>query len=229
MHIENEVRYQAAIERNIRANANTTRRRKWEAMDRYQEAYDFLNEQGQFEPTEDEDRGWITHPWVKVSQGKFYSAMFTQHLEWGGLSEKQHAAVVKMIDDAAQRIADREASFQAAAKASDHFGEVGQWYDEELTFIGRQFLYESTVTYYSQSIYKTKWKTSCGRTVFHKGALTDGIYDLINNPDGLIDEGGYTPLHETGTKMKVRFKVKAFDDYRGFKSTAISHVKPSKK
>ena len=97
MHIENEVRYQAAIERNIRANANTTRRRKWEAMERYQEAYDFLNEQGQFEPTEDEDRGWITHPWVKVSQGKFYSAMFTQHLEWGGLSEKQHAAVVKMF------------------------------------------------------------------------------------------------------------------------------------
>ena len=132
MHIENEVRYNAAIERNIRANANTTRRRKWEAMDRYQDAYDFLNQQGQFEPTEDEDGGWITHPWVKISFGKFFSAMYDQHNDWGGLSEKQHAAVVKMIDDAAQRIADREASFQAAAKASDHFGEIGQWYGNVL-------------------------------------------------------------------------------------------------
>ena len=228
MHIDNEVRYQAAIERNIRANAAKTRRRKWQAMERYQEAYDFLNEQGQFEPTLDKHDCWVSHPWVKVSQGKFYSAMFTQHLEWGGLSEKQHAAVVKMIDDAAQRIADREASFQAAAKASDHYGEIGQWYDEELTFVGRQFLYESTVTYYPQNIYKTKWKTSCGRTVFHKGTMSSGIHELIINYDGERDEDGYQ-LHETGTKMKVRFKVKAFDDYRGFKSTAISHVKPSKK
>ena len=228
MHIENESRYQAAIERNIRANANTTRRRKWEAMDRYQNAYDFLNQQGQFEPTEGKDGSWITHPWVKISFGKFFSAMYDQHIDWGGLSEKQHAAVVKMIDDAAQRIADREAKFQAAAKASDHFGEIGQWYDEELTFIGRQFLYESNITYYAEPIFKTKWKTSCGRIVFHKGTMTSGIHELIINYDGERDEDGYQ-LHETGTKMKVRFKVKAFDDYRGFKSTAISHVKPSKK
>ena len=224
MYVKNVAAYENAIELRIRANANTTRRRKWQAMDRHQEASDFLSEKGQFEPTGDND-SLVCHPWVAASYGSFYFAMQNQAREWGGLSEKQHAAVLKMIDGVEQRIADKAAYFEAAAAASEHFGEIGQWYDEELTFIGRQRLYASRYGY----VYKTTWKTSCGKTVFHKGATSTGLLEMLINYDDDCDENGDLKMYEKGTKMKVRFKVKSFDKYRDFKSTVISHIKKSNK
>ena len=73
-------RYVAAIERNKRANAATGRRNRWIARDeRAQEVIDFLD--------------------AYTYETGFLGKMSQVVNEWGELTEKQYAAVIKIIDD----------------------------------------------------------------------------------------------------------------------------------
>ena len=117
--------YLAAIERNKRANAATGRRNRWIARDeRAQEVIDFLD-QYMYEPN------------------GFLSKMANTVYDWGELSEKQYAAVIKTIDERKARAAEREAN---KAK-SQHIGTVGvrQAFEAEVVF----------TTYYD-----TQWGTT---------------------------------------------------------------------
>ena len=117
-------RYVAAIERNKRANAATGRRNRWIASDeRAQEVIDFLDA--------------YTH------QAGFLGKMSQAVSEWGELTEKQYAAVIKIIDDRKAQDAEREAN----KLKSQHVGTVGvrQAFEAEVVF----------ATYYD-----TQWGTT---------------------------------------------------------------------
>lgn len=117
--------YLAAIERNKRANAATGRRNRWIARDeRAQEVIDFLD-QYMYEPD------------------GFLSKMANTVYDWGELSEKQYAAVIKIIDERKARAAEREAN----KLKSQHVGTVGQ----------RQ-AFEAEVVF--ATYYDTQWGTT---------------------------------------------------------------------
>ena len=117
-------RYVAAIERNKRANAATGRRNRWIASDeRAQEVIDFLDA--------------YTH------QDGLLGKMSQAVSEWGELTEKQYAAVIKIIDDRKAQAAEREAN----KLKSQHVCTVGvrQAFEAEVVF----------ATYYD-----TQWGTT---------------------------------------------------------------------
>ena len=117
-------RYVAAIERNKRANAATGRRNRWIASDeRAQEVIDFLDA--------------YTH------KDGFLGKMSQAVSEWGELTEKQYASVIKIIDDRKAQAAEREAN----KLKSQHVGAVGarQAFEAEVVF----------ATYYD-----TQWGTT---------------------------------------------------------------------
>lgn len=117
--------YLAAIERNKRANAATGRRNRWIARDeRAQEVIDFLD------------------PYMYEPDG-FLSAMANTVYDWGELSEKQYAAVIKIIDERKARAAEREVN----KLKSQHVGTVGQ----------RQ-AFEAEVVF--ATYYDTQWGTT---------------------------------------------------------------------
>ena len=117
--------YLAAIERNKRANAATGRRNRWIARDeRAQEVIDFLD------------------PYMYEPDG-FLSKMANTVYDWGELSEKQYAAVIKIIDERKARAAEREAN----KLKSQHVGTVGQ----------RQ-AFEAEVVF--ATYYDTQWGTT---------------------------------------------------------------------
>jgi hypothetical protein len=129
--IQNEARYEAAIQRNISINARKTRAAKWLATAEGARANAFLFEQGEFEPTYREDGSRsATHPAVSAAPFGFYGKMRDSVNEWGGLTEGQTNAVLEMIDRsearAAERAKSREEARQADADKSGWIGEIGQ-------------------------------------------------------------------------------------------------------
>jgi hypothetical protein len=132
--IENEVAYNRAIDRNIRQNANVTRRKSWMDTAEGKRANDFLFDGGEFEATYDADGRFVAlHPVVKASLGDFYSAMRENVLEWGGLTVAQNRAVMGMIARAEARVAGFAAKRAAEAAASGWIGTVGERRDFTLT------------------------------------------------------------------------------------------------
>jgi len=125
--IENEVKYEAAIERNIRANATKTRHAKWIASADGKRIDAFLFQYGEFEHTN------THHPVVRASLGDFYTAMRDNVLEWGGLTEAQTRAVMGMITRAEARVAGFAAKRSAEAAGSNWIGTVGERRDFTVT------------------------------------------------------------------------------------------------
>jgi hypothetical protein len=131
--IENEVAYNRAIDRNIRVNANVTRRKSWMSTAEGKRANDFLFQDGEFAPVDSAIYLNQMHPMVKASLGDFYSAMRENVLEWGGLTVAQNRAVMGMIARAEARVADFAAKRAAEAEASGWIGTVGERRDFTLT------------------------------------------------------------------------------------------------
>lgn len=135
--IENEARYEAAIQRNIQNNARKTRSAKWLATPEGARANAFLFELDEFEPTYREDgRFEAIHPVVKACLGDFYTKMRESVNEWGGLTEAQTKAVLAMIERGEARVAERakarEEARQADANKSGWIGAVGERRDFSL-------------------------------------------------------------------------------------------------
>jgi hypothetical protein len=128
--IEDEARYEAAIERNIRNNARKTRSAKWLATEGGKRANAFLFELDEFEYTFLADGTCFTHPVVKACLGDFYTKMRDSVNEWGGLTDGQTNAVLAMIERGEARVAERakarEEARQADADKSGWIGEIGQ-------------------------------------------------------------------------------------------------------
>ena len=125
--IENEVAYNRAIDRNIRANANKTRRATWLATPDGKRADEFLFQYGEFEHTN------THHPVVKASLGDFYSAMRDAAMEWARLSPAQTRAVIGMITRAEARVAGYAAKRAEEAAGSNWIGTVGERRDFTVT------------------------------------------------------------------------------------------------
>ena len=118
-HIHNEAAYQASIKAKIKANANKTRFREWLGKDeRAQEIIDFLR--GSF----------YDNP------NSFLGKMEKAFDNWGSLTEGQRNAVVKIIDQQAER----QAKFDAEKEKSNHIGTVGERMQFEAEVVFRVML-----------------------------------------------------------------------------------------
>lgn len=140
--IENPEAYEAAIQRNIRRNAATTRRRNWLAIEGNQELHDWLYQLGEFEGTSFEDADDIIHYnehplCLRMYEGSFGEFLFKmrESLEaWGGLTEKQTKVVSDALSRARGWADDRKqkAAERAVVEAnSEYIGNVGdrQFFD----------------------------------------------------------------------------------------------------
>ena len=114
-HIENEVAYERARVRKIKANAAIGRKRRWiESDPRAQEVIDFLA--GRYNSN---------------NPNSFLGKMEESLHEWGSLTENQRNAVCKIIDQQAER----QAKFDAEKLKSNHIGTVGERMEFEATVV----------------------------------------------------------------------------------------------
>jgi hypothetical protein len=209
--IQNEARYNAAIERNIRNNARKTRRRKMMESDTGKLAHDLVMEQGEFAPkveidgviyTSDEidDHCWgdkhVTHPMV-AALGSFRWKMLDVIDEWGGLTEAQAAAVVRIATENAARREERMAARREADLKSQHIGAVGERREFEIT---------------------------CNKTLEFNGRFGVTYLNICKQGDDVVIYKGSNPLKQ-GEAIRVKATIKAHDEREGVKQTIISRPK----
>jgi hypothetical protein len=198
--IKNEARYEAAIRRNIRINANKTRTDKWLATEDGRRANAFLWGLDEFEDSYREDGSFkALHPVVKVSLGDFYDKMRQAVNEWGALTEGQTKAVLAMIERGEARVAEREEAMRAKADRSGWIGNVG----ERMVFTLTIQMVISMEGQYGYS-YLHVTEADDGNTVIYKGTNC---------------------LGERGDKVTVKATVKEHDIRDGVKQTKISRPK----
>lgn len=160
--IENEARYNAAIDRRIKANRAKGGRLRWFAANEdAQLIHDWLFGCGQFQAqwnldprcSLDED-GYPDHcfevggqdyrckcsrkphPMTAYNGGEFLGKMRAAVDEWGGLTAGQHAAVRRCYDRAVEKLATRDqriAEQKAADATTSHIGKVGDRINLTLT------------------------------------------------------------------------------------------------
>jgi len=167
-------RYVAAVARNRRANAATGRRNRWIASDeRAQEVIDFLD--------------------AYTYETGFLGKMSQAVSEWGELTEKQYAAVIKIIDDRKAQAAEREAN----KLKSKHVGTVGQ----------RQ-AFEAQVVF--ATYYDTQWGTTY-------------VTGMKSGDDMIIAKGtSDLSWAKKGDKVEFMAMVKEHDERDGEKQTIIN-------
>lgn len=201
-YIDNEAAYEAAIARNIRRNAAKTRRVKWMEMPGAERVNDFL-----FRLDEFEDRfcpvtgNFLSlHPVVRVSICDFYDALRDNVNDWGGLTEKQNAAALAMIERGEKRVAEREkARAEAAARDQAASGWIGK--------VGDRLVLELTI----RSVFERDGQY--GLTFFH----------VMNDDAGnVVIYGGTKELGERGDRVTVKATIKDHDQREGIKQTKIS-------
>lgn len=126
--VHNETAYQNAIARNIRMNAQKGRRAVWMKLEGAVRVNEFLFQFGEFEPSYREDGHFdAMHPVVKASAGSdFFHAMQDNIMTYGGLTEKQNAAVLAMIARAEEKVAGYAAKRAVEAATSKWIGTVGE-------------------------------------------------------------------------------------------------------
>lgn len=202
--IENEARYEAAIQRNIKNNARKTRAAKWLATPEGARANAFLFELDEFEPTYREDgRFDDTHPVVKACIGDFWIKMRDSVGEWGGLTEGQTKAVLAMIERGETRVAERakarEEARQADADKSGWIGAVGERRDFSLAI---RMVIEMEGQY--------------GYSYLH----------IMHDADGnVVVYKGSKQLGKKGDAVTIKATIKEHDIRDGVKQTKISRPK----
>jgi len=167
-------RYVAAVARNRRANAATGRRNRWIASDeRAQEVIDFLD--------------------AYTYETGFLGKMSQAVSEWGELTEKQYAAVIKIIDDRKAQAAEREAN----KLKSQHVGTIGQ----------RQ-AFEAQVVF--ATYYDTQWGTTY-------------VTGMKSGDDMIIAKGtSDLSWAKKGDKVEFMAMVKEHGERDGEKQTIIN-------
>ena len=225
--IENEARYQAAIERRIQLNRAKTGRAKWlAAHEDAQTLHDWLFNQGEFS-----DQNWlldplchmedgypehrfevdgrdyrckckrVDHPMSFYARGDFLSKMRDAIDNWGGLTDGQHAAVAKSFANAKDKLAGRDAK-RAEANAADantnHVGTVGERQEFELTA-------ERTHSFDGQfgTTYITIFRDADNNIIVYKGSVA----------------------FERGEKVRGKATIKAHDMREGVPQTIIARPK----
>lgn len=202
--IENEARYEAAVQRNIRNNARKTRAVKWLATEGGKRANAFLFELDEFEPTyRDDGRFEAMHPVVKACLGDFWTKMRDSVADWGGLTDGQTNAVLAMIERGEARVAERakarEEARQADADKSGWVGAVGERRDFNLTI---RMVLEMSGQY--------------GYSYLH----------VMHDADGnVVVYKGTNLLGEKGATVRVKATVKEHDSRDGVRQTKISRPK----
>lgn len=196
-HIVNEAAYNRAIDRNIRQNANVTRRKSWMDTAEGKRANDFLFDGGEFEATYDENGRFVAlHPVVKAALGDFYTAMRDNVMEWGGLTVAQNAAVMGMIARAEARVAGFAAKRAAEAAASGWIGTVGERRDFTLTI---RHIVEMSGQY--------------GMSYLH----------ILNDAQGnVVIYKGTKVLGDRGETLTVKATIKEHGERDGVKQTKIA-------
>lgn len=168
-HIKNEQAYIRATEQRIAANGRKGRRARWFAANaNAQRCEEFLLCFGEF---------YDDHPVVRASAGDFRQSLLDSLNEWGALTDNQTAAVIKLIERSAQRVAEREERKQAQRDASKHVGSEGE-----------RRAFDLTITFKTGFETQYGWTTVLGLTdadgndYIYKGAAAlknaDGSYDL---------------------------------------------------
>ncbi len=202
--IENEARYEAAKERNIRNNARKTRRVKWLATAEGARANAFLFELDEFEPTYREDgRFDAIHPTVKACLGDFFTKMHDSVIEWGGLTEGQTKAVLAMIERGEARVAERAKAREEARQAdADKSGWLGT--------VGERRVFDLTIRL----------------VVEMEGMYGFSYLHVMHDADGnVVVYKGTNLLGEKGNAISVKATVKDHDTRDGVKQTKISRPK----
>ncbi len=198
--ILNEARYEAAKSRNIRLNANKTRRAKWMALDGAKRVDEFLFEQGEFEPSYREDGYFVAmHPVVKACLGDFYTKMRESVNEWGGLTEGQTNAVLAMIERGEERVAGYAAKRAEEAAKSNWVGTVGERRDFTVTI---------------------------RNVVVIDGVYGASYLHIMHDADGnSVIYKGTNVLGEKGALVTIKATIKEHGEREGVKQTKISRPK----
>jgi hypothetical protein len=217
--IENEARYEAAIQRRIKQNARVGRERRWLAAHAdAQRLRDWLFEGGEFsarcscgndhgydrylDPSFNEETcRMVNHP--AAPRGEFYAKMTDSLHEWGGLSDGQTEAVRKGLQKALDRAAGRDAAANARREAdlrSVHVGVEGKRGEFEA-------MVEFSVSYDTQFgvNYVVGLRDDGGNVLIIKGSRSLGVVK--------------------GQKIKFAAFVKAHSERDGVKQTILNRVK----
>ena len=194
-HIENEARYQAAIDRRIKANRAKTGRARWfAAHEDAQTLHDWLFSQGEFSSNLvldplcylDEDGTAehrfevdgqdyrckckrVDHPLSFYARGDFLDKLRVAIDNWGGLTDGQHAAVAKAFANAQEKLAGRDvkrAEALAADLTTNHVGNVGERRDFDLT-TERTHSFEG----HFGTVYITIFRDADNNVIVYKGNL----------------------------------------------------------
>jgi hypothetical protein len=198
--IHNEARYEAAKARNIRLNANKTRRANWMALDGAKRVDDFLFEQGEFEPSyRDDGQRAGSHPVVKSSYGEFFSALRDNVNEWGGLTERQNDAALAMIARGEGRVAGYAAKRAKEAATSNWIGAVGE---------------------------RRNFTVTIRNVIVIDGIYGASYLHIMHDADGnSVIYKGTNALGETGATVTVKATIKEHSERDGVKQTKISRPK----
>jgi hypothetical protein len=202
--IQNEARYEAAIQRNIRMNANKTRFNKWVATEDGRRANAFLWGLDEFEDSYREDGSFeALHPVVKVSLGEFYAKMRQAVNEWGALTEGQTKAVLAMIERGEVRVAERAKAREEARQAdADKSGWLGT--------VGERRVFDLTIR----------------MVIAMEGQYGYSYLHVMNDVDGnVVVYKGTNCLGEKGDAVSVKATVKEHDIRDGVRQTKISRPK----
>lgn len=221
--IENETAYNRAIDRNIKNNARKTRFRKMIESDVGKRAHDLITEEGEYAPkykiggaiyTADEidsyagradapwsddefwDRKQIVHPMV-AALGSFRWKMNDVIIDWGGLTEAQAAAVVRIATENAAQRDERMAARRAADLKSQHIGTVGERREFEIT---------------------------CYKTLEFNGRFGVTYLNICKQGDDVVIYKGSNAFKQ-GEVIRVKATIKAHDEREGIKQTIISRPK----
>lgn len=221
--IENEDAYNRAIDRNIKNNARKTRFRKMMENDVGKRAHDLVTGRGEYAPkykigtvtyTADEfdryaeeadapwsddeydDRKQITHPMV-AALGSFRWKMYDVINEWGGLTEAQAAAVVRIATENAAQREERMAARRASDLKSQHIGTVGE---------------------------RLEFQITCHKTLEFNGRFGVTYLNICKQGDDVVIYKGSNAFKQ-GETIRIKATIKAHDEREGIKQTIIARPK----
>jgi hypothetical protein len=196
--VEHPAAYASAIKRNIIANAMKT----WRAANpRSAEIEEWLMSNGRTDE----------HNFTEGFAGSLLAALYN----YGKLSEKQCAAVLKIIDTAAVRRAERQVAFDAQKALSAFVGTLGDRTTFRLTVDKVVQVETQRFSYYDSGVmFIFLMRDEAGNRVIYK---TKSSFELR------IGEH-YLDI-KAGDKIEIKATIKAHEEYKGEKQTIVQRAK----
>jgi len=213
--IEHPAAYERAVKARILANAYKT----WaKNTTRYQEIEEFLNNKGKIY----KDLSPYSMP--SVSYKDNFAGSLAKALDtYGKLSEKQCAAVLKVIDDQAQKKAEYKAAVEAQKEKSEFLGVANEKVSLKLKVDAIIALDAVAFSYYdSRTQYLVLMSDEEGNRVVYK-SKTVLAYKFKMSPElANYHESIYI---KAGMTVYIDASIKALVDYKGEKQTIIQRPK----